>query len=280
MALFLPQRWRRQPAAVSQINDGHPFGQRVLFAWVASSGLRDLRGVLALSMGTGATLSASVAGAAFIRADPAANTTTALIASSGNPTHLQVGAVTYLAFARTYSNAGNSAGLIARGMGSANPSIGLLMHRGSLDGVKMAFNGVTTDFSNDPTDPTAAVPEAELERPALCVLTYNGSNQGRTYINGRALTTADLSGIGALDYSRTDEPLRIGAGFFNSEFSGEIYAAMVLRGAMTPSEVAALNADTVWSLLKPQSNPIISLPSFLYSRPAADVSNTGWVRVG
>jgi hypothetical protein len=183
-----------------------------------------------------------------------------------NPTRVQFQNITVFSLFNPTANPGNETLFFMRRMGSAQPSFGLGIHTGSLNGYKFSLNGQTSDFNASPIADIGTVPF----RPTFLAMTYNGSSL-RCYVDG--VDVGGGSGYGLIDYSRTDEGLLVfDGGVFQSSI-GVLLLAGICSKDFSAQEIAQLSANP-WQLFAPRQiwipataaasfNPTLSLPTYV-----------------
>jgi hypothetical protein len=123
---------------------------------------------------------------------------------------------------------------------------------------------------------TASTPIERRKINVLMITSAPGIGT-RLFING-ILATSDATYRAAYagTYAR---PSRIGFTQDAGTYLWFTYLSASWKRALLDGEVAELSANP-WQLFAPQKSMTVFLPvSFSYSRPIADLSNSGWVRV-
>ncbi len=257
IALNLP--WDSQPQDAVEVDWGNPLAASLGFLYDGASG-RDVVGDLKF---TGNRVQ-GVSRAGRGQFSETNGTTSRL--ESINPTRVQFQNITVFSLFNPTANPGNETLFFMRRMGSAQPSFGLGIHTGSLNGYKFSLNGQTSDFNASPIADIGTVPF----RPTFLAMTYNGSSL-RCYVDG--VDVGGGSGYGLIDYSRTDEGLLVfDGGVFQSSI-GVLLLAGICSKDFSAHEIAQLSADP-WQLFAPRQiwipataaasfNPTLSLPTYV-----------------
>jgi hypothetical protein len=264
MALFLPQRWKRQPQGPVEIDWNHPLARGLVCAVTDSveavtrkritldsrigrapspEGIGWYRETL---LGSGPNLSASTGTkiptgsqftvAAVCRAAPGATGDNLSVAYFGNDP-------------RFWWN--QSSGQFVLALRDAGGSLTFAVDYGA---------------------------SADIMRAGTTVAgVWDGAN-ARVYRGGLQRDAAALTSISTA--ANEDVLVGVNNAFYAYHWLGWIPSLTAWARPLSASELRAYH-DNPWQLLRPRRLVIYSLPASLsFSRPAFDVSNTGWVRVG
>jgi hypothetical protein len=177
---------------------------------------------------------------------------------ANNRTETQPNALTVFALCRSVGG-GNNGFVIARQMGTSQPSIGIGVHRGSMNGISFSISAVGGDGYLGL--PMSNLGSAAIEGKLLFIVatTLYDPSSGLTfwtlYLNGQYQAGGNI--VGRIDYSRTDQGWAIGEGFANSStgFSGDIFLAGVIEDFFDADGFSGGNIEKEFSIKSLQRNP-------------------------
>lgn len=243
-AIFLPRRWRHQPQGAVELDQANEFGRAVRFLFHPPAGPVDLCTGIKFTSG----VFNPVAAPHGLSHRKLGVTSTYRLGTPANPTYAQFQQTTIFALYQSIPGGGNNGEVISRSMGTATPSWGVGLHRGSTDGLVGLLNGTIKDYTGRPI---ADIGDAASEVLFFTALTFENGNL-KIYANGSSVHTS--SGYGAIDYSRTDTSINFG-GASQYGFAGDIYLAGVLEGALSAEAVEAFGA-VPWQIFRAPSHRI------------------------
>ncbi len=111
-------------------------------------------------------------------------------------------------------------------------------------------------------------------------ITHDGIDSvGGFYFNGQSVSSSSSTGIGAYA-PEVNQPIYIGnRPDLSRNWDGWIGPIFQWDRVLSQAEILGIT-ENPWQIFAPQKSLMVFLPvTFSYSRPIADVSNTGWVRV-